>query len=84
MCHRADYSNVRRLAQGEDIIVILKKDDRLSIKLTRQLDSLIGMDVFRRFVVRSAGISGLKQSELEFDAEDTGDGGVNDALVQLA
>lgn len=84
MGHGANDSNIGILLQGEDVLVVLEKNDTLRVELTSKLLVLLGVDIVKDLVVGDTSKGRLEEALGELCAEDTRNGQVEILLVKLS
>lgn len=84
MSHRPNNSDIALLLQREDIIVVLKKHNRLAIQLARKIDRLLAVDQLLPLLLGGSKVRVLEETLGELCAEETGDGGIDDFNVELS
>lgn len=84
MSHRPDDRNVTRLLQRQNVIMVLKQNDRLLIQVSRNLHSLGAVDELVPFVLRRSRVRILKETHFELDAEQPRDSSVDHLNIKFA
>lgn len=65
MSHGSDDGNVTRLLQRQNVIVVLKQNDRLLIQVSCDLHSLGAVDELMPFVLRCSRVRVLKETHFK-------------------
>lgn len=84
MSHGSDDGNVTRLLQRQNVIVVLKQNDRLLIQVSCDLLSLGAVDELMPFVLRRSRVRVLKEAHFELDPKQPRDSSVHKRNIEFA
>jgi hypothetical protein len=81
--HGTDDSNVGVFLQRQNILMVLQKNDTLSIKLACNLLVSLGVDIIPNLIICDTSEGLLKKTHLELGAKNTRYSGIDDLFVKF-
>lgn len=82
--HRPNDRNVARLLQRQDVIVVLKQNNRLLIQVPRSFHSLGAVNELMPLVLGCSRVRVLEETHLELDPEQPRDRSVHNLDIEFS